>query len=126
MLNALANRNAATISQTVEFIYPAIASFNDSVSVSIVVVVPIKTTAPNGNGCRMSPTIVPKKIANRCHAFSSTPDGVGTNQTTSAATTVITPRNNRPLIGVISRDGVEFKALDYNMRLVGLTLAVRG
>ena len=50
LLKALAKRNAATISQTVEFIYPAMASLSDNVSVSIVAVVPIKTTAPSGSG----------------------------------------------------------------------------
>ena len=63
----------------------------------------------------MSPTMVPKKIANRCHAFSSTPDGAGRNQTARATRAVIAPRSNRFLITVMSRDGVEFKALDYSM-----------
>jgi hypothetical protein len=60
--------------------------------------------------------MVPKKIANRCHALSSTPGGIGRNQTTSAMSVVITPRNNRFLITLMPRDGVEFKALDYSMR----------
>ena len=50
MLNALANRNAATINQTVEFIYPFIASLMERVFVSAVAVVAISTTAPRGRG----------------------------------------------------------------------------
>ena len=36
--------------------------------------------------------IVPEKIANRCHARSSTPAGIGENQIIVAARTVIKPR----------------------------------
>ena len=50
LLNALANRNAATINQTVEFIYPFIASLMERVFVSAVAVVAISTTAPSGRG----------------------------------------------------------------------------
>ncbi len=40
-------------------------------------------TLPNGNGLMISPTIVATKIANKCQAFTSSPDGGVINHKTS-------------------------------------------
>ena len=50
------------------------------VLVNIVAPSPIIATAPKGNGLVMIPTIVPRKMASRCHAGSVTPAGGGMNQ----------------------------------------------
>ncbi len=57
------------------------------VLVSIVAPSPIIATAPKGSGLVMIPTIVPRKMASRCHAGSVTPDGGGMNQITTARPT---------------------------------------
>lgn len=48
---------------------------------------PSIATAPRGRGCVMMPTMVPRKMASRCHACSATPAGGGTNQTMVAMLT---------------------------------------
>ena len=57
------------------------------VLVSIVAPSPIIATAPKGNGLVMIPTIVPRKMASRCHAGNVTPDGGGMDQITTARPT---------------------------------------
>ncbi len=57
------------------------------VLVSIVAPSPIIATAPKGNGLVMIPTIVPRKMASRCHAGSVTPAGGGMNQIAAARPT---------------------------------------
>ena len=57
------------------------------VLVSMVAPRPIMATAPSGSGLVMIPTIVPRKIAKRCHAIKVTPAGGGMNQTASVRPT---------------------------------------
>jgi hypothetical protein len=59
------------------------------VSVPVIIVAPRPSiaTAPSGSGCVMIPTIVPRKIARRCHAAGATPAGEGANQTSAPTPT---------------------------------------
>lgn len=59
------------------------------VLVNMVAASPIMATAPRGSGLVMIPTIVPRKIARRCHAFNVTPEGGGMNHTMAASATDI-------------------------------------
>src|SRR5688572_21996567 len=70
--------------------------------------------------------MVPKKIANRCQARSSTPVGAGRNQTMMTTRSVARPRSIRfpPEAGLW--DVVAFKALDYSMGERSPLLARRG
>ena len=58
-----------------------------SVFVSIVAPKPSMATAPRGRGWVMMPTMVPRKMASRCHACAFTPAGGGRNHTTTATAT---------------------------------------
>ena len=73
-------KKAATTSQTTVLPKPAVASAIVRVPESTAKAAATKATAPIGMGRRMIPTIVATKMANRCHARGSTPDGIGTNQ----------------------------------------------
>jgi len=57
------------------------------VLVSIVAPRPNIATAPKGKGLVMIPTIVPRKMASKCHAGSVTPVGGGMSQIATARPT---------------------------------------
>ena len=82
-------KKATTISQIVLLPNPLSAWLMVSVPESAVVAIPSKAIAPIGSGLTTIPTIVATKIARRCQALASTPDGGGTNQ-------IITPTTNTP------------------------------
>lgn len=70
---------------------------------------PIMATAPSGKGLVMIPTIVPRKMARRCHAFSVTPDGGGMSHTMAASATDI-PRFFMSAPHLNSDDGADAAA----------------
>ena len=59
------------------------------VLVNMLAASPIMATAPSGRGLVMIPTMVPRKMARRCHAFNVTPEGGGMNHTMAARATDI-------------------------------------
>ena len=63
----------------------------EKVKVLVIMVAPRPriATAPRGSGLVMIPTMVPKKIASKCHASPLTPAGDGKNQTAAASPTDI-------------------------------------
>lgn len=79
-MKPLAKKKARQISHGIGSPKPEKAATNGSVLVRTETPNPNMATAPSGNGCVMIPTMVPRKIANSCHAFRVTPSGTGTNQ----------------------------------------------
>ena len=86
------------------------AAANVKVLVSMVAPSPIIATAPKGNGFVMIPTIVPRKIASRCHAGRVTPAGGGMNQIAAARPTEM-PKFFMSAPQLKSAGGVEAAAL---------------
>ena len=83
LMNPREMKNARTISQMTRFPNPERAWLMVRVLVMAVAAIPTMATAPMGSGFRMIPTMVAMKIASRCIAAGSTPEGAGTNQITA-------------------------------------------
>ncbi len=78
-----------TISQIVLFPNPLNVFSIDSVPVNAVTANAKIAIAPIGKGLEIKPIIVATKIANKCHALGSSPDGAGINQMINPTATVI-------------------------------------
>jgi hypothetical protein len=79
-MNPLANKNAATINQTVVSAKPDKASAGLSTFSNTLSEMLVNAMAPMGIGFRMKPTIVATKMANKCQACAVIPAGIGPNQ----------------------------------------------